>query len=64
MRWCSYCGGGHPVDLCPKTWGGSARRITLRCGYCGSSGHVTDFCPKTAAGAGNRRANPAGEFID
>ncbi|CAJ0876733.1 hypothetical protein R1479_02289 [Ralstonia mannitolilytica] len=64
VQWCSYCGGSHPVSLCPNTWCGSARRVTLRCTYCGSTTHATDYCPKTAAGAGNRRANPGGEFLD
>lgn len=64
MRWCSYCGGDHPVSLCPKTWGGSAGRVTLRCAYCGSGTHATEFCPKTWGGVSNRHANPGGDFLD
>ncbi|CAH0444068.1 hypothetical protein LMG10661_00632 [Ralstonia syzygii subsp. syzygii] len=64
MHRCSYCGDSHPVSLCPKTWAGSARRATLRCGYCGSGTHATEFCPKTWGGASNRQANPGGEFLD
>jgi primosomal protein N' len=62
--YCTYCGGSHPVALCPSTYGGSAARTSLRCTYCGSTTHEVDFCPKTFAGEANRRSNPSGSFID
>ena len=54
---CSYCGSKlHTVENCPKTWGGSARRRQLHCGYCGTWGdHDTRACPKTWSGPAARR---------
>lgn len=64
-RRCSYCGSDeHPLELCPKTWSGSAnRRWNLYCSYCGSNKHMVEYCPKTYAGPANRRNNPNGLFL-
>jgi hypothetical protein len=66
MRRCTYCGSEeHPVELCPYTWGGSAKRAWgLRCGYCGSNLHDTKYCPYTWGGYANRRKNENGLYLD
>jgi hypothetical protein len=64
MTYCTYCGKDHPVTLCPHTYGGSAARTNLHCGYCGSSQHTIQYCKKTAAGDANRRRDPNGTFLD
>lgn len=66
MPWCSYCGSHeHPLELCPHTWGGSAKRAWgLHCTYCGSSQHDTKYCPKTWGGQINRAKNSNGLFLD
>ena len=63
-QYCNYCGGAHSRSLCPHTWGGSAARTSLRCGYCGSDKHTATYCPRTAGGDAARRNNPNGEFLD
>jgi len=64
MSYCTYCGGAHPLALCPSTYGGSAARSNLHCGYCGSDKHSVTYCPHTAGGDAARRNTPNGEFID
>lgn len=62
--YCTFCGKGHPLALCPYTHGGSVARMHLRCTFCGSNAHSTEYCRKTAAGEGNRRRAPNGTFLD
>jgi len=64
MTYCSYCGKGHPAELCPHTYGGSAARANLHCTYCGKSTHTSKYCPDTFAGEGNRRRDPNGTYLD
>ncbi len=55
---CTYCGSTlHTVANYPKTWGGSARRANLRCGYRGQSGHNSSACPRNASSARRRNLN-------
>jgi hypothetical protein len=50
-RACSFCGSyRHSTELCPHTWGGSAKRMTLRCSFCGSDRHNRDACPRAWPG--------------
>ena len=57
--YCSFCGSkGHNVQLCPKTWGGSAARSQMRCTFCGSRTHNTRACPKTFDGNAARAFRP------
>lgn len=60
---CTYCGGDHPLALCPHTWGGSAARRNLWCYYCGSAQHDVQHCPRTAAGQGVGRIAPSGAAL-
>lgn len=62
--YCTYCGKDHPVELCPRTYGGSVARNQMRCTYCGATTHTATYCKHTAAGQGNRRAEPGGTFLD
>ena len=64
--YCTYCGShDHPYELCPKTWGGSAKRAWgLYCTYCGSNQHSTEYCPKTWEGQINRAKNNNGLYLD
>lgn len=62
--YCSYCGGPHPVTLCPSTYCGSSALASLHCSYCGSDRHAVEYCQSTAAGEGNRRRDPDGTFLD
>jgi predicted amidophosphoribosyltransferase len=56
--YCTYCGSKlHNVNLCPKTWSGSAKRANLRCSYCGSHEHDVKACPKTWGGNAARTWN-------
>lgn len=53
--WCSYCGSkAHNINLCPKTYNGSANRANLRCSYCGGRDHDVKACPKTWEGNADR----------
>lgn len=48
---CTYCGSRrHPVEYCPKTWGGYGNRQRLRCSYCGGTNHNRDACTKAWPG--------------
>lgn len=63
--YCTYCGSHeHPTELCPKTWGGSAKRNNLYCTYCGSHSHDTKYCPKTWGGQMNRAKDKNGLYLD
>ena len=56
---CGYCGSyNHTIKNCPKTWSGSANRISMRCGYCGSRKHNIEACPKTWCGNAARAWYP------
>lgn len=63
-QYCTYCGGSHSTSLCPSSYGGSAARSSLHCGYCDSDKHSVTYCPHTAGGDAARRTNPNGEFLD
>lgn len=47
-EYCSYCGGPHNINICPKTWNGQINLRDLWCSYCGSKYHDYDSCPKHA----------------
>jgi len=63
--YCTYCGSNnHPTELCPKTWGGSAKRSNLYCTYCGSHTHDIKYCPKIWGGQMNRVKDKNGLYLD
>jgi len=65
---CSYCGShDHTITNCPKTWGGSANRISMYCTYCGSKKHNINACPKTWGGNAARawdRDSIADDYVE
>lgn len=56
---CTYCGSHkHTEPNCPKTHGGSMRRLHMRCSYCGKHDHEIQACPKTYDGSVARARYP------